>query len=119
MSINLELRAVGLVLQHFKPVIQGKHVLVRSDNLTTVAYINRQGGVRSAALLTTAENLWLWASEIVLSLRVLHIPGLENGGADLMSRGGPLPDEWVLHLEVVKQIWARFGRAEVDLFANR
>ena len=35
-----------------------------------------------------------------------------------MSRGGPLPDEWVLHPEVVMQIWARLGRAEVDLFAN-
>jgi len=49
---------VVLVLQHFKP--QGKHVLVRSDNSTKVAYINRQGGVRSPALLTTEENLWLW-----------------------------------------------------------
>ena len=93
--------------------------MVRSDNSTTVAYINRQGGVRSAALLTTAEKLWLWASEVVLSLRALHIPGLENRRADLMWRGGPLPGEWVLHPEVVKQIWAQFGRAEVDLFASR
>jgi len=62
---------------------------------TTVAYINRQGGVRSAALLSTAENLWLWASENVLSLKALHIPG------------------------VAKQIWAQFGKAEVDLFANQ
>jgi len=36
-----------------------------------------------------------------------------------MSRGGPLPDEWMLHPEVVKQIWVQFGKAEVDLFANR
>ena len=113
----LELRAVVLVLQHFK--LQGRHVLVRSDNRTTVAYINRQGGVRSAALLGTAENLWLWASENVLSLKALHISGLENRGANLMSRGGPLPEEWMLHPEVVKQIWAQFGKAELDLFANR
>ena len=108
-----------LVLQHCKPLIQGKQVLVRSDNHTTVAYINRQGGVRSIAWLTAAENLWLWVSQIVLSLRALHIPGRENRGADLMSRGGPLPDEWRLHPEVVKQVWTQFGRAEVDLFANR
>ena len=78
-----------MVLQHFKPVIQGKHVLVRSDNRTTVRYINRQGGVRSAALLTTAENLWLWASEIVLSLRAFHIPELENGGPSSCQEAGP------------------------------
>ncbi|KAK5889984.1 hypothetical protein CesoFtcFv8_013557 [Champsocephalus esox] len=93
--------------------------MVRSDNSTTVAYINKHSGVRSAALLTTAEELWLWASEVVLSLRALHILELENRGADLMSRGGPLPGEWVLHPKVVKQIWAQFGRAEVDLFASR
>ena len=58
-------------------------------------------------------------TECVVSARALHIPGRENGGADLMSRGGPLPDEWRLHTEVVKQVWTQFGRAEVDLFANR
>jgi len=31
-------------------------------------------------LLIAAENLWLWASQNVLSLRALHIPGQENGG---------------------------------------
>jgi len=29
-----------------------------------------------------------------LSLKAPHIPGLENRAAGLMSRGGPLPDEW-------------------------
>lgn len=39
-----------------------------------------------------AEDLWLWALTL-LSLRALHIPGVENKGADIMSSGGPLPDE--------------------------
>ena len=47
------------------------------------------------------ENLLLWASEHLPSLRVLHILGPENRGVDLMSRGNPLADEWVLHPEVV------------------
>ena len=115
----LELQAVLLVLQHFGPLLKGRHVLVRTDNRTTVAYINRQGGVHSAALLVMAENLWSWASEHLQSLRALHIPGLENRGADLMSRGGPLDDEWRLQPGVVQQIWSRFGRATVDLFADR
>lgn len=115
----LELQAVFLVLQHFAPLLRGRHVLVRSDNCTTVAYINRQGGVRSAALLSMAENLWMWASEHLRSLKALHVPGVENRGADIMSRGGPLMGEWSLHPEVVQQIWSQFGRAEVDLFADR
>ncbi|KAL0190043.1 hypothetical protein M9458_017142, partial [Cirrhinus mrigala] len=39
----LELLAVLLALRRFRPRIQGKHVLVRSDNTATVAYINHQG----------------------------------------------------------------------------
>ena len=62
-----------LVLQHFLTLVQGRHVLVRTDNRTTVAYINRQGRVRSTALLKIAENLLVWASEHLLSLRALHV----------------------------------------------
>lgn len=50
------------------------------------AYINRHGGIRSAALSKLVENLWCWALEHLFSLRALHIPGLENKG-DLMSTG--------------------------------
>ncbi len=32
---------------------------------------------------------------------------------------GPRPGEWMLHPEVVKQIWRIFYQAEVDLFATR
>ena len=48
-----------------------------------------------------AENLLVWVSEHLLSVRALHIPGLENRGTDLMLRGSLLPDEWVPHPEVV------------------
>ncbi|KAL0153391.1 hypothetical protein M9458_051310 [Cirrhinus mrigala] len=40
----LELLAVLLALRRFRPLIQGKHVLVRSDNMATVACINHQDG---------------------------------------------------------------------------
>ncbi len=43
----LELLAVYLALGCLKGPLRGKHVLVRTDNTATVAYINRQGGLRS------------------------------------------------------------------------
>ncbi len=44
MQINcLVLLAVSLALKHFLPQRRGCCVLVRSDNTTVVAYINRQG----------------------------------------------------------------------------
>ncbi len=42
-----ELLVVWLALRRFKRLLHEKHVLVRTDNTATVAYINHQGGLRS------------------------------------------------------------------------
>jgi len=47
------------------------------------------------------------------------IPGVQNQGADILSRQGLRAGEWRLHPEMVKLIWERFGPMEVDLFASR
>lgn len=114
----LELMAVFLTLRHFLQFLRGNHVLVRTDNTSTVAYINRQGGLRSRCLLALTRKLLPWSSRHLLSLRATHVPGVQNIGADLLSRGNPLYGEWRLNPCVVDQIWIRFGRAAVDLFAS-
>ena len=58
----LELRTVVLALRHFLPRLSGQHVLVRTDNTAALAYINRQGGVRSQSLHHWANRLLLWAA---------------------------------------------------------
>uniref|UniRef100_A0AAV2LM58 Tyr recombinase domain-containing protein n=1 Tax=Knipowitschia caucasica TaxID=637954 RepID=A0AAV2LM58_KNICA len=114
----LEMEAVHRVLLHFAPQLQGRHVMVRSDNTTVVSYLNRQGGTRSPALHRMATVTLLWAALHLLSLRARHVPGVRNVGADRMSRGGPLQDEWGLAPRVAAEIWRRFGRPVVDLFAS-
>ena len=47
------------------------------------------------------------------------MPGLDNWAADQLSRGGLDPGGWRLHPQVVAEIWFRYGRAEVDLFASQ
>ncbi|XP_036419056.1 uncharacterized protein LOC118802708 [Colossoma macropomum] len=94
----------------------GHHVLVRTDNTTVVAYINRQGGLRSRQLHTLAHLLIVWSGVHFLSLKATHVPSVLNRGADLLSRGNPRYGEWQLHRDVVYQI---FGKAAVDLFATR
>ena len=69
----LEHSAVFLSLKHFLPFLSGHHILVRMDNTTTVAYINRQGGLRSSVLHTLARKLILWSSVHFLFLRATHI----------------------------------------------
>lgn len=50
---------------HILPLIQDKRVLVRSDNMPTVAYINHQRGVRSCLMSQLACCLLLWSLQRV------------------------------------------------------
>ncbi len=115
----LEMLAVFRALKHFLPDLRDRHVLVRTDNTAVVFYINHQGGLRSRPLYKLAHQILVWSQDKLLSLRAVHIPGYLNVGADILSRQGPRPGEWMLHPEVVKQIWRVFGQAQVDLFATR
>ena len=115
----LELLAIFLALKLFLPYLAGHHVLVRTDNTTVVAYINRQGGLRSQLLHTLAHRLIVWSGVHFLFLKATHVPGVLNRGVDLVSRGNPRYGEWQLHRDVVYQIWDRFGKAAVDLLTTR
>ncbi len=114
----LELLAVRLALGRLKGPLHGKHVLIRTDNTATVAYINRQGGLCSRRMWQLARHLLLWSQKHLRSLRAIHIPGMLNRAADELSRQPVLPGEWRLHPQVVQLIWGLFGAAQVDLFAS-
>ncbi len=82
----LELLAVHLALRQFRPLLLGKHVLVRTDNTAAVSYINRMGGIRSRRMSQLARHLLLWSHTRLKSLRAVHIPGELNRAADALSR---------------------------------
>lgn len=56
-----------------------------------------------------------------LELESVSIPsdGVLKAEADMVFRGTPMYGEWTLHPVLVKQMWARYGQAAVDLFASR
>ncbi len=114
----LELWAVHLALRKFRPLLLGKHVLVRTDNTAAVSYINRLGGIRSHRMSHLARHLLLWSHTQFKSLHAVHIPGKLNHAADALSRKLTFPREWRLHPEMIRLIWSRFGEAQVDLFAS-
>ncbi|KAL0158986.1 hypothetical protein M9458_047062, partial [Cirrhinus mrigala] len=97
----LEMLAVFQALKHFLPDLRDRHVLVRTDNTAVVSYINHQGGLRSRPLYKLAHQILVWSQGKLLSLRAVYVPGYLNLGADILSRQGPRPGEWMLHPEVV------------------
>ena len=115
----LELMAIYLALKYFEPFLLGCHVLVRTDNTAALYYLNKQGGLSSRVLDQLAREMTLWCLPRLRSIRASHVPGLQNGGADLLSRGEPRYEDWSLHPAVVRQIFSRYGRPRVDLFASQ
>ncbi|KAL0186170.1 hypothetical protein M9458_017840, partial [Cirrhinus mrigala] len=82
----LEMLAVCRALHFFLPDLKGHHAVVRSDSMTVVSYINRQGGLFSKRLFTLVKDLLEWAQLNLCSLRATHVPGRLNQGADMLSR---------------------------------
>ena len=114
----LEMRAVFNSLRHFQLKLVGRSVLVRTDNTSVAAYINRQGGTRSISLDSIAAELWKWCRSMDIIPVASYIPGEDNLIADFLSRGRCLPSEWSLHPEVFQSLQARWGPLEMDLFAT-
>ena len=114
----LEFKAVTLALQHWAPLLQGRQVMVASDDSTVVSYINKQGGTRSPTLLHLAVDLFLWLESQGIIVRARHIPGSLNVIADLSRPNQPIPTEWSLHPEIVSRIFRVWGTPEVDMFAT-
>ncbi len=98
--------ALFRALKYFLPGMRGHHVLVRTDSTSVVSYINHQGGLHSRPLYKLAHQILVWSQDKLLLLRAVHIPGHLNVGADILSRQGQRPKKWILHPEVVKQIWS-------------
>ncbi len=115
----LEMLAVCRACQFFLPDLKGRNVLIRSDSMSVVSYINHQRGVSSKRLFILAERLLEWAQLNLRSLRAAHLPGRLNQGADMLSRSNVPSEEWMIHPQVVQKIWKTFGKAEVDLFASK
>ena len=120
----LELRAATLAL---KALLQSqeaqhpplKHIHLRIDNTTAVAYINKRGGTRSPALTEQALELLAVALTAGVSLTAQHIPGIQNVAADTASRQIETITEWTLDRKIFRSICQRFYTPEVDLFASR
>ena len=78
----LELLAATLGIQTFAKDKSGISVILKMDNTTAVAYINRRGGTVSPVLSHLAKDLWLWCTERNILIQAQHLPGSMNSIAD-------------------------------------
>ncbi len=92
----LELLAVHLALRQFRPLLLGKHVLVRTDNTAAVSYINRMGDIRSRRMSQLARHLLLWShTRLQIAARCPHSGGAQSCGRRALTTAH-FPGEWRL-----------------------
>ena len=116
----LELKVVFLTLKEFQSLCTNQIVLVATDNTTVVAYINKEGGLRSSTLCALLRRILTWCTKNQVTLKARQVPGRLNVVADKLSRlGQTIQTEWSLLQEVFQTICRRCHRPQIDLFATR
>lgn len=116
---HLELKAALLALKCFAADLRDLDILLMVDNTTTLAYINKMGGVRFSGLHELACELWDWCEVRRLWVYATYIPSEENVEADRSSRIDNSDAEWELADYAYEVITENFGKLEIDLFASR
>ena len=117
--IFLELKAVFLALRKFQSLCQSNVVLIATDNTTVVAYVNKEGGMRSGPLCGLLWRIMTWCTKNQVTLGARHIPGRLNVVADKLSRLGQIiQTEWSLHPQIFQTICNRWHQPRIDLFAT-
>ena len=117
-SNGRELTAVLFSLQSARSALQGKTVLLETDNSTTIAYVNHYGGP-SRYLSAIARKLWAVCFSYDIHLQATHRPGVDNQRADRLSRWHRDSTDFKLAPLLFRQADRRWGPHSVDLFANR
>ena len=84
-----------------------------------MSHINKLGGTRSQKLSNLAIELWNYALNRNLIISAIHIPGKLNVLADHKSRIFNDSIEWMLNPSIFREVVARLGRPDIDLFASR
>ena len=115
----LELLAAFLALKSFASNRRAISILLRLDNITAIAFLNRMGGTHSPLLSRLAVEIWNWCIERNLTIHAEHHPGIENVRADWESRHRTDSSDWRLNRDVFLQLENKLGPFSIDMFASR
>ncbi|XP_018367894.1 PREDICTED: uncharacterized protein LOC108764250 [Trachymyrmex cornetzi] len=114
----LELKAAFYALRCFTDGLLNVSILLRIDNTTVIAYINKFGSVQHPHLTDIARNIWKWCEERDIHLFASYIASIDNTIADSESRIECSDTEWSLSTHAFGQVERSLGPFDIDLFAS-
>ena len=103
--VHLEMINILLSIRLFQAQWAGRKVLIKCDNEAVVTVL-RSGRARDPFLGACARNIWYAGSLADMDNQYVHIRGLDNRVADLLSRWtGSYKDVTELQSHVQDPIW--------------
>lgn len=115
----LELLAALFGLKCYAEKLKDRDILLRIDNTTAIAYINKKGGVQFPKLSKVAKEIWQWCEDRDLWIFASYISSEDNSEADFESRRLETETEYSLSHSAFNKISRSLGEPEMDLFATR
>lgn len=115
----LELKAAFFALKLYAKDINNTEILLRIDNTTAIACINKMGSVQYPHLEEISRQIWQWCEDRKIFIFASYINTKDNVEADEMSRVGFRDTEWELADYAFDKIVHSFGQPNIDLFASR
>lgn len=113
----LELMAISNALCSFD-FKENSSILIRSDNKTTIAYINTFRRVKSPECHKVAKKIWLRCISRKQFLKASYISTSTNFIADGLSRDEIDQNDYELSPEIFTRICEAYGYPTVDCFAT-
>lgn len=114
----LELLAAFYALKCCAADLRNCNILLRLDNTTAIAYINKFGSIQYPSLSDISRKIWGWCKERNIYLFALYIASLDNIIADAESRIPDTDTECSLSIQAFNRIKRKFGPFDIDLFAS-
>ena len=115
----LELKAAFLALKCFAKNWSNCKLLLRIDNTTALAYVNKMGGIQYPGLNKIAREIWEFCETKKIWLFASYIKSKDNVEADRGSRVKNIDTEWELADHAFQAAVDQFGMPKIDLFASR
>jgi hypothetical protein len=81
----LELYPIVIALEFWGSELMNKRLVIHTDNMALVAVLQKQTS-KDALAMCLVRRLVLACLPMNILLHVLHVPGVDNGPADALSR---------------------------------
>ena len=116
--VHLEMWNVLIAMRVLAKEWNNYSLVIKCDNEAVVSVFN-SGATRDNVLAAMVRNIWLTTATHNIKVRLVHIPGLNNVCADLLSRWGTTKCNFEkLRKYIIDPVWVQVTNCRMEIDVN-